>query len=254
MALDLSLEDKVALVTGGTSGIGKAICEALLSKGAWVYTCGRKEEKIKAIEGHFAHFGDRFRAMRCHVAKGEEVEGLLGKIGEEKGRLDILVNNVGMNVFTPFLLDTDPGLWDKIMETNLKSAFLVTSKALPLLKASLRARIINISSIAGKRPAPGMGVYCVSKAGLDMLTKVMASELASLNISVNAVAPGVVRTDFSRPLWGDPETLKEIEAGVPFGRIAEVDEVAGTVLFLASPLSDYLTGEILVVDGGALLR
>jgi 2-deoxy-D-gluconate 3-dehydrogenase len=143
-------------------------------------------------------------------------------------------------------------LWEKIMETNLKSAFLVTSHALRLLKKAGGGKIINISSIAARKAARGMGIYCVAKAGLEMLTRVLAVELSSDHICVNAVAPCVVRTEFSRPFWSDASLLKEIIATIPMGRIAETDDVVGTVLYLSSRLSDFVTGEIITVDGGSV--
>jgi 2-deoxy-D-gluconate 3-dehydrogenase len=228
------------------------ICEAFLMRGAKVFTCGRKEERVEEAREKFRDLSEGFHAIRCNVTSVAELKGLFEALEEKAGRLDILVNNVGMNRFTPFILDAEPELWDKILEGNLKAHFLVTKMALDLLKRSEGAKIVNMSSIAGQRAAPGMGIYCIAKAGLDMLTKVLASELAHLRINVNGVAPGVVKTDFSRPLWMEKEGLKELEGRVPAGRIAEVKDVIGAVLFLASTLSDYITGHTLVVDGGWL--
>ncbi len=245
---------KVVLVTGGTRGIGKALCQAFLERNAIVYTCARKEDGLRAVEAEFASFKERFHALQCHVAQPDKVDYLMGRIRDERGKLDILVNNVGMNIFTPSTVETDISLWDKIIETNLKGPFVVTNKAFELLKQANGAKIINISSMAGRKAAPGMGVYCVAKAGLDMLTKVLAAELAPYNITVNGIAPGVVRTDFSRPLWEDKEILKEIVAQIPLGRIAEIRDVVGAVLFLASDLADYINGETILLDGGACTK
>ncbi|MFN3534408.1 MAG: SDR family NAD(P)-dependent oxidoreductase, partial [Desulfatiglandales bacterium] len=121
----------------------------------------------------------------------------------------------------------------------------------PLLKRAQRAKVINISSIAGRKASPGMGIYSIAKAGLDMFTKVLGAELASYGINVNAVAPGMVRTDFSKPLWSQPEMLREIESRIPMARIGEIEEVVGAVIFLSSPMANYITGEVFVVDGGA---
>ena len=155
-----------------------------------------------------------------------------------------------MNIFTPSTVEADIGLWDKIMEGNLKSAFLCCRQAFPLMKTN-GGVIVNLSSIAGHRAAPGMGIYGIAKAGLNMLTKVLAKELASYGIRVNAVAPGMVETDFSRPFWGNDDILKELLKGIPLGRIARVQDVVRVVAFLSSDQSDYLTGEILSVSGGA---
>jgi len=254
MSWELNFENKYVLITGGSRGIGRAICEGFLNKGATVFTCGRKEDSLKEAKELFQAFEGRFFAYQCNVTNPQELENFFKGIKEKADKIDILVNNVGMNRFTPFVLDADEGLWDRILEGNLKSAFLVTKQALPLLKKSERAKVINISSIAARKASFGMGIYCVAKAGLDMLTKVLAAELASLNINVNAVAPGMVRTDFSKPLWSQRELLKEIEGSIPMGRIGEVNEVIGAVLFLASSMADYITGEIITVDGGAQVR
>jgi NAD(P)-dependent dehydrogenase (short-subunit alcohol dehydrogenase family) len=138
------------------------------------------------------------------------------------------------------------------METNLKSAFLASSQAYKLMKKAGAGKIINISSVAAQKAARGMGIYCVAKAGLEMLTRVLAIELASDHINVNAVAPGMVRTDFSRPFWSDEKLLKEVTKNIPMNRIAETGDVVGAVLFLASSLSDFITGEIITVDGGSM--
>jgi 2-deoxy-D-gluconate 3-dehydrogenase len=186
------------------------------------------------------------------MGKADQATSLFKAIEEKFGKLDILVNNVGTNLLTPSVAEADEGLWDKLIETNLKSAFLASSMACKLMKKAGAGKIINISSIAARKAARGMGIYCVAKAGLEMLTKVLAVELASDHIQVNAVAPSVVRTQFSQPFWSNESILKEILKTIPAGRIAETDDVVGAVLFLASNLSDFITGEVLNVDGGSM--
>jgi NAD(P)-dependent dehydrogenase (short-subunit alcohol dehydrogenase family) len=252
VALDIELKDKVALVTGGSRGLGKAIAQAMAQKGARVAICGRKQENVDQAKKEFEASGLKVMARAAHVGKADHVKALITDLEKEFGALDILVNNVGTNILTPSVAEADEGLWDKLIETNLKSAFLVTSHAYPLMKKSGKGKIINISSIAARKAARGMGIYCVAKAALEMLTKVLAVELASEHINVNAVAPAVVRTQFSQPFWSDENLLKEITRTVPMGRIAETDDVVGAVLFLASDLSDFITGEIINVDGGSL--
>lgn len=252
-AMSLDLREKVALVTGGSRGLGKAIAGALAAQGASVAICGRKQENLhKAVE-ELEEEGFKVLARAAHVAKAEDVKALMEAVEDRFGKLDILVNNVGMNILTPSVIQADEGLWDKILETNLKGPFMVSAQALRLLrKAGGGGKIINISSIAARKAAMGMGIYCVAKAGLEMLTRVLAVELAQEGIRVNGVAPCMVRTDFSRPFWSNEGLLKEISAGIPVGRIAEPEDVVGTVLFLASGLSDFITGEIITVDGGSL--
>lgn len=252
VALDIDLTDKVALVTGGSRGLGKAIAQAMAKKGARVAICGRKQENLDEATKEFEASNLKVMARAAHVGKADHIKALITDLEKEFGTLDILVNNVGTNILTPSVAEADEGLWDKLIETNLKSAFLVTSHAYPLMRKSGKGKIINISSIAARKAARGMGIYCVAKAALEMLTKVLAVELASEHVNVNAVAPSVVRTQFSKPLWSDESLLKEITRTTPMGRIAETDDVVGAVLFLASDLSDFITGEIVSVDGGSL--
>lgn len=237
---------KRVLVTGGSKGIGLGIARYFAEAGARLAICGRKEANlVKARE----QLGEVV-TVAAHLGKAEDVEQLFHTVHNTFGSLDILVNNVGMNIFTPSTVDADIGLWDKIMEGNLKSAFLCCRQAFPLMKTN-GGVIVNLSSIAGQRAAPGMGIYGIAKAGLNMLTKVLAKELASYGIRVNAVAPGMVETDFSRPFWGNDDLLKELLKGIPLGRIARVEDVVRVVAFLSSDQSDYLTGEIISVSGGA---
>lgn len=248
--MNLELSGKVALVTGGSRGLGKAIARAMAEKGAKVAVCGRKQEPLDETVEEFKQAGLEILARPADVGHSDQVEALFNAVTERFGRLDILVNNVGTNVFTPSVAKADEKLWDKMMQASLKSAFLTSSRAVALM-ADGGGKIINISSIAARKAAPGMGLYCIAKAGLEMLTKVLAAELGSKHITVNAVAPGMVKTKFSQPLWSNEKMLKDYLRGVPMGRIAETGDVVGSVLFLASGLADYMTGEVITVDGGS---
>jgi len=250
--MNLELSGKIALVTGGSRGLGKAIAMAMAAKGADVVICGRKQENLDQAVEDFGQKGNRVAAFRANVGSSQEMAGLFQSIEDRFGKLDILVNNVGMNILTPSVAMADEGLWDKIIATNLKGTFLASAKAVPLMRKAGRGKIINISSIAARKAAMGMGIYCVAKAGVEMLTRVLAVELAQDHINVNAVAPCVVRTQFSQPFWSNESLLKEINATIPMGRIAEPDDVVSTVLFLASDLSDFITGEVITVDGGSM--
>jgi len=249
---NIDLSGKVALVTGGSRGLGKDIALAMAEKGVKVAICSRKEESLgEAVEG-FTNRGLDVMAKVANVGKSDEVKALFQDLDERFGMLDILINNVGTNILTPSVAEADEGLWDKILETSLKSAFLVSSQAVMLMKRVGGGKIVNISSIAARRASRGMGIYCVAKAGLEMLTKVMAVELAKEHINVNAVAPGMVRTRFSQPFWSDESLLKEVVRTIPMGRIAETGDVVDAVMFLASDLSDFITGEVITVDGGSM--
>jgi len=249
--LNIDLSGKVALVTGGSRGLGKAIALAMAERGAKIAICGRKQDNLDKAADEFKRQGFDLFAKTAHTGKSDQLSVLFRSIEDRFGRLDILVNNVGTNVLTPLVAEADEGLWDKLMETNLKSSFLASAMAYRLMKKSGSGKIINISSIAARRASRGMGIYCVAKAALEMLTRVLAVELASDHINVNAVAPSVVRTQFSQPFWSNEVLLQEITRTIPMGRIAETGDVVGAVLFLASSLSDFITGEIITVDGGA---
>jgi NAD(P)-dependent dehydrogenase (short-subunit alcohol dehydrogenase family) len=249
---NFDMTGKVVLVTGGSRGIGKDIALAMAELGAKVVICSRKQEGLDGVVQEFKDKGHEVIARATHIAKSEQVGALFQFLGEEYGRLDILINNVGMNIMTPAVADVEEGLWDKIVETNLKGTFLVSSHAVKLMRKGNGGKIVNITTVAARKAAMGMGVYGVAKAGVEMLTRVLAAELASDHINVNAVAPGMVKTKFSKPFWGDESTLKELTRTIPMGRIAEKADVVGAVLYLSSDLADYVTGQVITVDGGAL--
>jgi len=250
--MSLDLTGSVALVTGGSRGLGKTIALEMAKKGAKVVICGRKQDNLDQASEDFREIGLDLMAETANVGRSDQVAALFQSVEEEFGKLDILVNNVGMNILTPSVADVDEGLWDKILETNLKGTFLASSRAVGLMKRGGGGKIINITSVGARKSAQGMGVYCVAKAGVEMLTRVLAVELAKDNINVNAVAPCMIRTEFSKPFWTNESLLKEIEGTVPKGRIADTEDVVGAVLFLSSGLSDFITGEIITVDGGLM--
>ncbi len=272
------LEGKVALVTGASRGIGLEIARRLLEQKAKVVICARKPDGLEAARlqlvagagggearatgggvaggrgaadaGSGAN-GDRLLAVPAHIAEEDQVERLFGAVLERFGRLDILVNNVGMNLLTPSVVDADPGAWRKIIDTNLTGTYLCSRRAARIMRAQVRGKIVSVSSIAGRRSSPGMGVYGVAKAGLEMLTRVLAVELAPSNIQVNAVAPCMVKTGFSAPFWSNEDLRARIVAAIPAGRLAEPADVVPAVLFLASDAANFITGQTLVVDGGS---
>ena len=247
--LSFNLADKVYVVTGGSRGIGLEIARMLLNQNAKVVICGRKQEGLDEAAREL-NGGDRLKTVSAHVAKAEEVDRLFDTAMETFGSIDGLINNVGMNIATG-VVDADPGLWNKIIDSNLNGTFLCSRKAGRIMRDQKKGKIVSISSIAGRRSAPFMGIYGVAKAGIEMMTKVVAQELAPFNIQVNAVAPGMVRTKFSQPFWSNEEFYEQIVKAIPMGRIAEPIDVAWPVLFLCSEASDFMTGQTLMVDGGS---
>jgi 2-deoxy-D-gluconate 3-dehydrogenase len=245
-----ALEGQVAVVTGASRGIGFEIAKKLLEEKAKVAVCSRKPDGLD-LAAELLNGGDNVLAMPAHVAKEDDVNKFFDAVQEKFGRIDILINNVGMNLMTVSTNETEPALWQKIMDTNLTGAFMCARRAAVVMKGQAGGRIVNISSVAAHRAAPGMGIYGVAKAGLEMLTKVLASELGPFEILVNAVAPGMVKTDFSKPFWGNQEIHDTIVRQIPLGRLAETADVVSPVLYLASKANTYITGQTIMVDGGA---
>ncbi len=243
------LQEKVALVTGGSRGIGLELARTLLKEGAKVIICGRKDENLREAEKDL-NGGDRLLSVQAHIAREEDVKMLFGAVREKFTRLDILINNVGMNLFTPSVAESEPSLWGKIIDSNLNGVYLCSREAARIMKEQKSGKIVSVSSVAARKASPGMGIYGVAKAGIEMLTKVLASELAFFNIQVNAVAPYMVRTDFSKGFWSNKEFHDQIVKGIPLGRIAEIADVVHPVLFLVSGGAGFITGQTLLVDGG----
>jgi len=243
------LADNVYVVTGGTRGIGLVLAKMLLAQHAKVVVCGRKQEGLDRAVAEL-NGGDRVVALPAHVAKAEDVDRLFDRTLDAFGRLDGLINNVGMNIITS-VVDADPSLWQKIIDSNLNGAFLCSRRAGQIMREQKSGKIVSVSSLAAHRSAPAMGIYGIAKAAMEMMTKVLAQELAPFNIQVNAVAPAMVRTKFSEPFWSNEDMHREIVKTIPLGRIAEPDEVAHPILFLCSGAADFITGQTLMVDGGA---
>jgi len=248
----LLLPGKIAIVTGGRRGIGKAIALAMAEAGADIAVCDRviEDGELKAAAEEIQRLGRRSLAVQADITKKADVDALVQRVMDDFGTIDILVNNAAMNIMAPLLELREEG-WDRIIDTDLKGYYLCSQAVAKRMVEQKRGNIINMASTAAMYTATEMGAYCIAKAGVVMLTKVLAVELAKYNIRVNAIAPSMVKTKFSEPLWRDPETLKEIEAGIPLGRVAEPGDIIGAALFLASDASSYITGHTIIVDGGS---
>jgi NAD(P)-dependent dehydrogenase (short-subunit alcohol dehydrogenase family) len=246
----LDLTGRVAIVTGGSRGIGRAIALAFADAGARVVVASRKQEGVDAVAAEIEERGGQALAVAAHVGQEAALAALVERAVAAFGGVDILVNNAATNPHFGPLMTATAAQWDKIMEVNLRSAFLLSQQVVPLMQARGGGKIINTASVAGVRPSPAMGIYSVSKAGLIMLTQVLAQELGPFNIQVNAIAPGVIKTRFSSAIWQTPTLAQAVQEGTPLGRLGEVEDVIGAALYLASPLSDYVTGTVLLIDGG----
>jgi NAD(P)-dependent dehydrogenase (short-subunit alcohol dehydrogenase family) len=246
-----ALGGKVAIITGAKRGIGKAIALAFAEAGASVAVCSRvvDDGQLQAVADEVQRRGQGCLAIQSDVSQKADVDDMVQKVIDTFGAIDILVNNAAVSISAP-IMDTEEGDWDRIMSVDLKGYFLCSQAAGRRMIERKRGTIINISSRLGMKAAPFMGAYGVAKAGELMLTRVLALELAKENIRVNAIAPGVVRTEGSASLWGNLETLKRLESTIPLGKIAEPGDIAGAALFLASDASSHITGHTIVVDGG----
>ncbi len=244
------LAGKVALVTGASRGIGQAIAEAFAAAGASVVLASRKQEGVTAVADIIQSRGGQALAVAAHTGSDEAVTAVVQQAIETYGGIDILVNNAATNPHFGPLLTADESHWDKILDVNVKGYFRVAKACVPSMQQRGGGKIINMASIAGTKPQPGMGIYCVSKAAVLMLTEVLAVELAADNIQVNAIAPGFVQTKFSAAIWGNEEVNSIVMKTIPQGRMAQPEELTGIALYLASGASSFTTGATFLIDGG----
>lgn len=246
------LKNKVALITGASKGIGEAIALTLAAHGAKVVINSRKQEEIDKVANLIRDAGGECLALAGNAGDVATCKSLVDQTVAAYGRLDILVNNAAANPTFGPAVETPEWAYDKIMTVNVKAPFELCKYAYPELKKRGGA-VINLSSIAGDTPDPGLGIYSVSKAALNMLTKVLAKEWGPDNIRVNAICPGLIKTKFSQAIWQDEAMLKRFMKQVPMGRMGTVEEIAALALFLASDISGYCTGTLFYADGGTVI-
>ncbi len=247
---EFSLEGKVALIAGGGRGIGRMLALAFAEVGAEVAVASRTQPELEQVAKEIRGFGRRCLAAKADLTQRAEVEQMVERVTQEFDRIDVLVNCAATNLMRPLLELREEG-WDRIMDTCLKSYFLCSQAVGQGMKEHQGGCIVNLASAAAGKATPGMGAYCIAKAGVVMLTRVLAVELAPYNIRVNAIAPGVVRTKFSQPLWSNPRLMEKLLPPIPLGRIAEPEDLVGLALFLASDASSYITGQTIYIDGGS---
>ena len=247
----LSQEGKVALITGGSRGIGKAIALAFADAGADVVIASRKLPGLEKVADEIKAMGRKAVCVPTHAKKVEELENLVNKTMDEFGRIDILVNNAATNPAMGHVVDTEEEIFDHIVTTNLKGYFMLSKLVGKIMRDQKAGNIINVSSAGGVSPAEGLGPYCISKAGINMLTKQMALEMGPHNVRVNAIAPRIVKTDFSKALWTNEKLMENEYKFTPLKVVATPEEIAQAALYLVSSATNYMTGHILVINGGA---
>ncbi|WP_337289747.1 3-oxoacyl-[acyl-carrier-protein] reductase [Candidatus Methylomirabilis sp.] len=247
MGTTIELKGKVAIVTGGSRGIGRAIALKLAAEGANVAICGRNLETAEGVVAEIEAVGATGAAVAADISRESDAEGLIQASIKRFGRLDILVNNAGITR-DGLLIRMKEEDWDTVLDVNLKGAFFTTRAALrPMLRAQ-SGRIVNISSVAGTMGIPGQANYSAAKAGLIGFTKAVAREVASRSITVNAVAPGFIETEMTAVLSEDRR--RTYLSQIPMGRFGDPAEVAALVSFLVSKAASYITGQIITIDGG----
>ncbi len=246
----LSLAKKTAIVSGGSKGIGKAIAMKLAQAGANVVICSRKKENLDSAVNEAESNGLTLIPIECNTSNNESIQSVVDHTIEKFDRVDVLVNNAAANPYYGPILNSEDSHWDKIFEVNVKGYFNFAKACSKTMIANNSGKIINVASIAAKTPLEGLGVYNISKAAVVMLTKVLAKELGEHNINVNTLAPGLIKTDFSKALWENEDTHNKIVKSIPQGKMGSPDDISGMALYLASEASDFVTGSIFTIDGG----
>ncbi len=246
----LDLNNKTAIVSGGSKGIGKAIATKLAQAGANVVICSRKKENLDSAVNEAESNGLTLIPIECNTSNNESIQSVVDHTLEKFNGVDILVNNAAANPYYGPILNSEDSHWDKIFDVNVKGYFNFAKACSKTMIDNNSGKIINVASIAAKTPLEGLGVYNISKAAVVMLTKVLAKELGEYNINVNTLAPGLIKTDFSKALWENEDTHNKIVKSIPQGKMGSPDDISGMALYLASEASDFVTGSIFTVDGG----
>jgi len=247
------LSGQIALVSGASRGIGESIAHALAANGAHVICTSRKKESCEEVVDAIKQAGGSAEAMGCHIGDVQAIEKVYADIASKHDRLDILINNAATNPYFGPIQDTDIGAFQKTVDVNIRGFFFMTSNAIKLMSKRKAGSIVNVASVNGFVPGTHQGIYSITKAAILSMTECFAKECATLGVRVNSIAPGATVTKFASALVDSPEIGKRILERTPMGRFAQPDEMAGAVLYLASPAASYTTGACIIVDGGALL-
>ncbi|MBZ5606232.1 MAG: SDR family oxidoreductase [Acidobacteriia bacterium] len=247
------LSQKVAIVTGSSRGIGKAIAEALARAGAKVVVSSRKADGCEPVAEALRKEGREAVAIPCHIGRREECQALIEKTRAYWGRVDSLICNAAVNPYFGPLTGLTDDAFDKVMQTNVRSNLWLANLVQPEMAARRDGTIIIVSSIGGLKGTDSLGIYAISKAADMQLARNLAVEWGPHNIRVNCIAPGLVRTDFARALWENPKLLEATQRRTPLRRIGEPDDIAGAAVFLASRAGAWMTGQTIVIDGGVTI-
>ena len=248
-----NLKDKVAVVTGSSKGIGKAIAKGLAQMGAEVVISSRNQEACDTVVSEFENEGLKAVGIACHIGKEEQRKNLVDTVVKKLGRIDILVNNAAINPVYGPIENVEPEIFDKIMEVNVKAPWALSNLVLPHMQSNKKGSIINIESVEAITHGFGLGLYSTSKAALLMLTKNQAKEWGQHGVNVNAICPGLIQTKFSAALWTNEKLLGKLEKSIPSGRMGQPEEMIGLACLLASEAGSYRTGGVYTADGGYMI-
>lgn len=248
-----NLDRKVAIITGSSKGIGAAIARGLAAAGAHVVISSRSAEAVAALAAELREEGMEATGIACHVGDEAQLRQLVEQTVATYGGVDILVNNAAISPVYGPLHEATPALFDKLMDVNVKAAFLLANYCYPHFKNRGGGAIINIASVEGLKPGMGLGLYSVSKAALIMLTKNQAFEWGADGVRANAICPGLIQTKFSAALWQDDATRESLVGSIPAGRMGQSEEMTGLALLLAAPAGSYCTGAVFTADGGYMI-
>ncbi len=246
------LTGKIALVTGASRGIGESIARLLAAHGAHVIVSSRKIDACQAVADSIIANGGKASAFACHVGEMDQIEAIFTHIKDAFGRLDILVNNAAANPYYGHILDTDLAAFEKTVDVNIRGYFFMSTTAGQMMKEQGGGVILNTASVNGIVAGDKQGIYSITKAAVISMTKSFAKECGQFNIRVNALLPGLTDTKFASALTSNDKVLNMALHAIPLGRVADPDEMAGTVLYLVSDASSYTTGACILVDGGML--
>ncbi|MBZ0308021.1 MAG: glucose 1-dehydrogenase [Anaerolineae bacterium] len=250
----MRLKDKVAVITGASRGIGEAIARGYAREGASLVIASRKQEALDALLPELTAYGIEARAYATHTGDPAQCKTLIEKTVAEFGKVDIVINNAATNPQFGSMMDSQASQWQKIFEVNIMGYFWLCKYAADAMRERKSGgKLINMASVLGIQPHFTMGIYSISKAAVIAMTQTLAQELAPDNIQVNAIAPGIIQTKFAEALWSNEQIHRRLVENTPAGRIGQPEELVGAAIYLASEESSYMTGQVMVVDGGTTL-